>query len=450
VFDIDSSIREWKDHLRARGGVSEADLEELEGHLRDEIAALCGAGLTPDEAFLVAVKRLGTADALSGEFAKVNAGDLWKQLLLVPEDPAGKRRGRREVGIVVALALMAGLLAKIPELFGIRLAGGTELWYARNLVFFVLPSVVAYLAWKRSLAPAYPALLGAALLLTLSLTLLYPFAAPRHTELLTALHLPIVLWLLVCVVYGGPRWRSAEGRMDFLRFTGETFIYSVLVGCGGAVLVAFTVAIFSSIGINVTRFASEYLVLMGGCAIPVVAVFLVEAKRSIVENLAPVLARIFSPLFLVVLLAFVVVMPITGKTLSAEREFLIAFDLMLALVLGLVLYVISAHRDTDKANAFDYLNLALIAVALVADGIALASIVARLSSFGLSPNKVAALGENVALLVNLVGLAVLYLGYLRGKLGFRSLVWWQTAYLPVYAVWAALVALGFPPIFGYR
>jgi hypothetical protein len=118
-------------------------------------------------------------------------------------------------------------------------------------------------------------------------------------------------------------------------------------------------------------------------------------------------------------------------------------------VLGLVLYVISAHRDTDKPGAFDYLNLALIAVALVADGIALASIVARLSSFGLSPNKVAALGENVALLVNLAGLAVLYLGYLRGKRKFRSLVWWQTAYLPVYAAWAALVALGFPPIFGY-
>ncbi len=27
---------------------------------------------------------------------------------------------------------------------------------------------------------------------------------------------------------------------------------------------------------------------------------------------------------------------------------------------------------------------------------------------------------------------------------------WQTAYLPVYAVWAAIVVIGFPPLFGYE
>ena len=450
MFDIEGNVREWKDHVRARGGVSEADLDELEAHLRDELAALAGAGLAPDEAFLVAVKRLGTADPLSGEFAKVNADHLWKQLLLVPEDPAARGKRRREIALVVLLAVVAGVLAKIPELFGIRVGGGRELWYARNLSFFVLPSVVVFLAWKRSLAPVFPAVLGAALVLPFALTLLFPYADPRHTELLAALHLPIVLWLLVCVVYAGARWKTTEGRMDFVRFSGEALIYSVLIGCGGAVLVAFTVAIFSSIGMDATRITSEYVAVMGGCAIPVVAVFLVEAKRSIVENLAPVLARIFSPLFLAVVLVFVIVMPVTGRLPFADREFLIAFDVMLALVLGLVLYVISAHRDTDKPTVFDYLNLALIVVTLVADGVALAAIIGRLSTFGVTPNKLAALGENVALLVNLGGLAVLYTRYLSGKASFKALVSWQTAYLPVYAVWAAFVALGFPPIFAFR
>jgi len=77
-------------------------------------------------------------------------------------------------------------------------------------------------------------------------------------------------------------------------------------------------------------------------------------------------------------------------------------------------------------------------------------LVARFSSLGASPNRLAALGENLALLVNLAGLAVLYAGHLRGKVAFAKLTRWQTAYLPVYAVWAAVVALGFPPAFGFR
>ena len=238
--------------------------------------------------------------------------------------------------------------------------------------------------------------------------------------------------------------------MDFLRFTGEAFIYSVLIGCGGVVVVAFTVAIFSAIGIDAQRFATEYIAVVGGCAIPVVAVFLVEAKRSIVENLAPVLARIFSPLVFLVVLAFLVAMPLTGKGPLEGREFLIAFDLMLALVLGLVAYVISAHREADKPSASDYVSVALIAVTLIADGVALAVMISRLSSFGVSPNRLAALGENIALLVNLAGLAALSLRFILRKGSFGALVRWQTAYLPVYAIWAAFVALGFPPIFGFR
>jgi hypothetical protein len=71
-------------------------------------------------------------------------------------------------------------------------------------------------------------------------------------------------------------------------------------------------------------------------------------------------------------------------------------------------------------------------------------------SIGFSPNKVAALGENLILLVNLGWSAVLYARFLAGRVAFAPLERWQTAYLPVYALWAWVVVVLFPPVFGFR
>ena len=77
-------------------------------------------------------------------------------------------------------------------------------------------------------------------------------------------------------------------------------------------------------------------------------------------------------------------------------------------------------------------------------------IVARLSEFGFSANKTAALGENIALLVNMVLLAVGYSRFLAGRLRYQAIVDLQMRYLPAYLIWAATVVLAFPPIFGWR
>ena len=94
-------------------------------------------------------------------------------------------------------------------------------------------------------------------------------------------------------------------------------------------------------------------------------------------------------------------------------------------------------------------QVVLVVSALLADAVALWAIAGRLSEFGLIPNRVAALGENVILLVNLAWSAVLYLRFLRGRGSFASLEGWQTNYLWVYAAWAAIVVIVFPPVFGF-
>ena len=450
MFDLEMQIHSWSDHLRAHGNLKEADIRELESHLREEIDDLISAGLSPDESFLISVKRLGNLDAISHEFAKVNTENLWKHLFIDPVDSTAKKESRRDIALVVIFALLAGTLIKIPELFRLGFnAPGAEHFYLKNISLFILPFVAAFFLIKRKAArKTWSTIMGSFIIAALIINI-YPSFSPYNTEYLSSLHLPLLLWLIVGVAYIGREWRSSQGRMNFIRFTGEMVVYGVLVSAGVLVLGMFTMIIFKAIQVNAGTFLQNYYFIYGACAAVLITAYLVEAKKSVVENFAPILAKIFSPLFLAIMVSFLVVIIITGKSPFMEREFLIAFDLMLALVLGLVLYVISSRNNQQPPNMFDYLNLALILIALVIDGVALSAILFRLSAFGITPNKIAALGENLILLGNLGGLAWLYVVYFKRKCDFIKLEKWQTGYLYVYFIWTAIVAFIFPILFRF-
>jgi hypothetical protein len=97
---------------------------------------------------------------------------------------------------------------------------------------------------------------------------------------------------------------------------------------------------------------------------------------------------------------------------------------------------------------FDGLQFVLIAAALLVDGVMLWAIASRIQEFGFTPNRIAALGENLVLLGNLIGSAGIHLRIFRGRTSFAALERWQTNYLPVYGLWAAIVVIVFPPLFG--
>jgi len=259
----------------------------------------------------------------------------------------------------------------------------------------------------------------------------------------------IALWLVVGIAYAGGRWSQVAGRMDFIRFSGELFIYYVLIALGGGVLTGFMALIFQAIGIKPDYFLQNWLVPCGAAGGVIIASWLVESKQGVIENMAPVLTRLFTPLFAALLLTFLGAVVVTGHGVGLQREILIAFDLLLAVVLGLLLYNISARDPQAAANGFDILQIVLLVSALAVDAVALWAIASRISEFGFSPNRVAALGENVILLVNLAWSAVLYIRFARGRGSFASLERWQTNYLPVYAIWAAIVVVAFPPLFHF-
>ncbi len=455
---LEEQIDQWRAYLRRRGAIVGTDVAELEDHLREQVATLTEAGLDADEAFLVAVKRMGSLDALSREFAREHSERLWKQLVVVSEG-AGEvgTTGGREAVVAFALAVAAAVAIKAPVLFGADPAQDAS-FYIRNASLFVLPMLTLYFVWKRGIGAATLPWLAGAFVLAGVFANVYPFAPrvggsathePGYTEALTALHLPIALWLMVGVAYAGGRWRDAERRMDFIRFSGELFIYYVLIALGGGVLTAFMAMLFQSIGIDVEPFFQAWVLPCGATGAVLVAAWLVEAKQSVIENMAPVLTRLFTPLFAAVLVAFLATLLVTGRGIDIQRDVLIAFDLLLAVVLGLLLYSASARDPRSRPGVFDVLQVVLLVSALLADAVALWAIAARISAFGFTPNRVAALGENVVLLVNLGWSAVLYVRFLRGRTPFDRLEHWQTDYLPVFAVWAAFVVVVFPPLFGF-
>src|SRR5215213_10197091 len=205
AVSLEEQIDRWRSYLRRRQAIHTTDVAELEDHLREQVAVLVDAGLTTDEAFLVAVKRMGKLDALSREFAREHSDRLWKQLVVVPSDSGEQRaRARTDAIVVFCLAVAAAVLIKVPALFGIGLDQDAD-FYARNLSLFVLPLLTGYFAWKRWLDTGTLRWLAVAFVVAAIFANIYPFAPAGDTAALTALHLPIALWLVVGIAYAGGR-----------------------------------------------------------------------------------------------------------------------------------------------------------------------------------------------------------------------------------------------------
>jgi hypothetical protein len=265
---------------------------------------------------------------------------------------------------------------------------------------------------------------------------------------MTALHVPIAVWVVIGLAYATARWRQTDGRMDYVRFTGEFLIYLVLIGTASAVLLGIIGVVPSLVGIDTEQFLTQWVMPCGAAAAVVVAAWLVEAKQAIVENMAPVLARIFTPLFTAAFVGLLVVVAVSGELASLDRDLLIACDGILVVAVGLILYNLTARGTDANPGWFDWIQLALICSALALDAIALANIAVRITD-GWTFNRAVVLGANLILLANLAISAWLMTRLIRTReSAARTLESWQTGFLPVYGAWALVVVVALPPLFG--
>ncbi|MCY3554160.1 MAG: hypothetical protein OXH56_02450 [Gemmatimonadetes bacterium] len=449
---IENAIARWRVYVERHGTLQATELDALEVQLRVQAGDLLRFGLSAEEAFQVAVRRVGSDDAVTRAFVQDHAAQL---MGAAADEPATAPRIARhrltEFVFVLCLAAGAALAIKVPALFGYAFDDDdVNQFYALNISFFAFPFVTVYFAWKRGMDFVRWGWLIPPFFVAMLLCNVFPIEPGGDTAILTTLHVPIALWLVVGFAYAGGDWRTRGLRMDFVRFSGQLFILYVLIALGGGVLTGITLTVFNALGVNLRWAVASWIIPCGAMGAFVVAAWLVDTGQGAIEQVAPVLTRIFTPLFTLMLLSFLAVLVWTGRGIDVQREMLIAFDALLIVVLGLVLYSVSARDPVAPPGVFDSLQIALISAALVVDVLVLAAMTSRISDFGVTPNRMWAIGLNIILFVNLAWTARLYIGFLRRRAPFSAVERWQTDYLPVFSVWAAFVVAVFPLIFGYR
>jgi hypothetical protein len=343
----------------------------------------------------------------------------------------------RSLGAGAGLSLRAGI-AWLSETDAALLAS-----------LLVLPWLAAYFAWRRRTPLAMVALAAAAAVVVAAALVLPPFDLDGMTIVLAGIHAPVALWLLVGVVEVGQRWRDDRARMDFIRFSGEWAVYYALLALGGGVLIGLTMGAFAAIDIDASPIVLEWVLPCGAAGAVLVAAWLVEAKKSVIENIAPVLTRVFTPLTTLMLAAVLIAFGINLDVLGVSRDLLILMTAILVVVLALFLYTISAQDPDRPVGLFGWLLIALVGAAVAVDAMVLVAMLSRIAEFGATANKVAALGLNLLLLVNLVRACGQMTAYARGRAPLAPVVAWQTAYLPVYLAWAAFVVVALPSLFDY-
>jgi len=349
-----------------------------------------------------------------------------------------------ELFVVVVISLFSGTIAKLPNFInGID----EHFFYSRNLSFFVLPAIAFYFAYKAPPKRNILFVLCGAFLFSLIFINLLPNPENSDTIILSSLHMPFFLWTIVGIAYIGNLRQLPMKRMDYLKYNGEVLIYTSIILIGGVILTGVTNFLFYLIKINIFMWYKKYIVIYGAVASPIVATYLAENRKE--SKIAPIIAKIFSPLFLITLIAYLIAVVIQQKSPYSDRNFLILFNVILLIVLAITIFSISERYSHNSAVSHDYINVSLVFVALIVDVVALSAIIFRLASYGFTPNRIAVLGANVLVFIHLVGIVYHYINFFREKSQISKIEYWITRYLPAYTAWTAFITFIFPFLYEF-
>ncbi len=363
-----------------------------------------------------------------------------------PERRADGRRLRH----AVAIGVCVGASVRIPAIWL-----GEEWYYPRLAPSWVLLGLAAYF-WlatrERGALIAGTALAAVAAAFTLLLPGPVEGTLPEgygDSVVMSLIHLPILFWAFLGFVFTGAAWRDPGPRIGFIRYNGELLILASLVGLGGIVFSGITVALFEMVSEDPAEWYFRNVGVFGAAAVPVAGTYLYDIAFKGHTGIAPVLARVFAPLFLVMTGVYLVAALVGGQNPFVDRSFLITVNGLLVVVLGMTVFSIAERGARTGVGWMDWVNFALLAVTLVIDLIALSAILFRLTSYGLTPNRVVVLGANVVIMTHLAWTCRAYLGFIRARSGAEGIRRAVADYLPVYVGWAALVSFGLPFVFGF-
>jgi hypothetical protein len=192
------------------------------------------------------------------------------------------------------------------------------------------------------------------------------------------------------------------------------------------------------------------VVIFGLPAAPILGTYLTRTNPQLVDKVSPVIAKIFSPVVLTMLVAYLIAIIYSGKNPYSDREFLLLFNVLLAGVMAIIFFSI-AESSRNNANKLETWILFLLSVVtIIVNGIALSAILFRISEWGFTPNRTAVLGANVLFLLNLLLVTARLFTVLTNKAGIEDVGKVISTYLPIYIIWAFIVTVLFPLVFAFQ
>ncbi len=353
---------------------------------------------------------------------------------------------KNELIFVIFASIIAGFIAKLPHYFDFT----EEFFYQRNLAFVVFPLLVTYFVWKQNTPINRIVIASIAIIVSVLYINFLPNNNQSDTFILACIHLPLFLWAVLGFTYLGDDVKNNRRRLEFLRYNGDLVVMTAIILLAGGLFSALTINLFSLIDIHIEEFYFKNIGVWGLAASPIVGTYLVQTNPLLVNKVSPVIAKIFTPFVLVTLVVYLVAVIYTGKDPYNDREFLLIFNLLLIGVMAITFFSIAESSKTSGSKITTLLLFTLSIVTIVVNGIALSAIVFRISEWGITPNRLAVLGSNVLILLNLLYMSFRLFKLIKDKNEIENVGNSIAYFLPVYSLWTIIVTFLFPVIFKFK
>jgi hypothetical protein len=373
------------------------------------------------------------------------AAEFWNERLNFAKEKV--RAGTNDdILFVIIAVIIAAFIVKLPAIFNLN----EEFFYTRNVGFIVFPLLTVYFAWKNNFTLSKIIPVTALYFTGLIFINVLPGDLKSDTLDLSCIHLVLFMWTLLAFSFTGEIKNQNDKRLGYLKYNGDLLVMTALILISGGILSAVTVGLFRLIGLDIHEFYFNNVAIIGLASAPIVGTYLTQTNPQLVGRVSPVIARIFSPLVLVMLISYLVAIMYSGKDPYNDREFLLIFNALLIGVMALIFFSVAETSRTEKSRWEIQVLMLLSIVTVLVNGIALSAIVFRIHEWGLTPNRAAVLGSNVLILINLLMATVQFIKLVSNKSEVSSVGKAITNYLPVYAAWSVVVTFLFPFIFGFK
>jgi hypothetical protein len=382
---------------------------------------------------------------LYSELAGDKLSDCWNERLNYDRQEISWGE-HNELVFIILTSFLAGIIAKLPAFLNFD----PEYFYMRNVGFIFLPLLIVWFIWKNQVSR--PRILFTTLIILIGLLFinLLPGTQKNDTLVLSCIHLPVLLWLVLGTSFIGENLWDYPRRIGFLRYNGDLAVMIAIILIAGAILTGISIGLFSLIGSDISRIYREYVAVFGLAAAPIVGTYLIQTNPHLVSKVSPIIAKLFTPLVLITLVFYLIAIIFSGKDPYNDRDFLLTFNFLLIGVMALILFSVAETSREINHRASSLVLLALSVVTILVNGIAVSAILFRISEWGITPNRLAVLGANLLILTNLILVTIRIFKSTKPKSDLLEVENVVARFLPIYGIWAILVIFVFPFIFGFK